>query len=159
ASKSPVKSRAEIDRWMMSELHLLVRDVTRDLDGYDVYTATVRITQFVDALSNWYVRRSRDRFWRAASSPGLTSDKDADKRAAYETLWECLVVLARVMAPFTPYMADAIYRNLVVSGGLEDEPDSVHLTRWPEADESLISAELSATIKCVRELVSLGLQV
>lgn len=153
--KLPVQKLAEIDRWILSELNLLTLGVTKDLDGYDVYTATGKITAFVDALSNWYVRRSRDRFWRAADP------KDEDKRAAYETLYTCLVTLAGVMAPFTPYLADQMYRNLVVKGlgGGTTQPESVHLTRFPSSDASLVDRDLSQTIKAVRDLVSLGLQV
>ena len=147
------KTRPEIDRWILSELSLLVLGVTNDLDGYDVYTATGKISAFVDALSNWYVRRSRDRFWR--------SGWDDDKRAAYETLYTCLVTLSGVMAPFTPYAADAMYQNLVIRalGKPEGRPESVHLTRFPEADEALVDRSLSQTIRAVRDLVSLGLQV
>jgi len=153
---SPPQKRPEIDRWIRSELELLVTGVTADLDAYDVYGATGKITGFVDALSNWYVRRSRDRFWRSAES-GI----DDDKRAAYETLYECLVTLAGVMAPFTPYMAEGIYRNLVVRGmaGGSEVAESVHLTSFPSADATLIDQGLSQTIRAVRDLVSLGLQV
>ena len=149
---SDPKTRPEIDRWILSELNLLVGSVTKDLDAYDLYTATGRISSFVDALSNWYVRRSRDRFWRPAA------EGDADKRAAYETLFHSLVTVAKVMAPFTPYQSDVIYRNLVVNGAGQG-PESVHLTSWPEADASLVDKRLSQTITTVRELVSLGLQV
>ena len=147
---SDPKSRPEIDRWILSELNLLVEGVTKDLDAYDVYDATGKITAFVDALSNWYVRRSRERFWK--------SGFDADKKAAYETLYACLVTLAGVMAPFTPYMADQIYRNLVVKG-VGKGAESVHLTSFPSADASLVDRGLSQTIAAVRDLVSLGLQV
>jgi isoleucyl-tRNA synthetase len=146
---SDPKKRSEIDRWILSELNLLVQGVTADMDAYDVYTATGKVTAFVDALSNWYVRRSRDRFWRAADATGAM---DADKRAAYETLYESLVTLARVMAPFTPYQSEGIYRNLT-------RGESVHLTSFPEPDVSLIDKTLSQTIRAVRDLVSLGLQV
>jgi isoleucyl-tRNA synthetase len=173
---SDVKKRPEIDRWILSELNLLVGGVTKDLDGYDVYAATQKITAFVDALSNWYVRRSRDRFWRPVSSsaPGdgggardapraAGSALDDDKQAAYDTLYTALVTLAGVMAPFTPYQSEAIYRNLVVKGrGAAPSaqiPKSVHLTRYPREDASLVDAGLSQTIAAVRELVSLGLQV
>ena len=152
----PVGHRSEIDRWILSELHLLTLGVISDLDVYDVYAATGKITSFVDALSNWYVRRSRERFWRAADP------NDIDKRAAYETLYTCLVMLSGIMAPFTPYLADAMYRNLVVKGlGAEGakQPESVHLTRFPESDPKLIDRGLSKTIQAVRDLVSLGLQV
>ncbi|MCW5834530.1 MAG: isoleucine--tRNA ligase [Labilithrix sp.] len=153
---SDPKKRSEIDRWILSELHLLVDAVTKDLDAYDLYTATGRITSFVDALSNWYVRRSRDRFWAPLEAGG---ELGADKRAAYETLWESLSTLARVMAPFTPYLADAIWRNLVVKGQANADAKSVHLAGWPSSDASLVDAGLSRTIKAVRDLVSLGLQV
>ena len=150
----PVKDRQEIDRWILSELHLLVDGVTKDLDDYDLYDATGRITAFVDALSNWYVRRSRDRFWAPLEDGAL----GASKRAAYETLWTCLITLAQVMAPFTPYLADAIWRNLAVKGaGSEDE--SVHLTSWPLSEGTYIDRGLSKTIEAVRDVVSLGLQV
>jgi isoleucyl-tRNA synthetase len=156
------KRRSEIDRWILSELHLLVDAVTKDLDAYDLYTATGRITAFVDALSNWYVRRSRDRFWAPLTADGKPGH---DKLAAYETLWESLTTLARVMAPFTPYLSEAIWRNLVVkaksatqAGGKADA-ESVHLAGWPTPDPSLVDAGLSRTIRAVRDLVSLGLQV
>ncbi|MDF2698098.1 MAG: Isoleucyl-tRNA synthetase, partial [Labilithrix sp.] len=149
------KKRSEIDRWILSELHLLVDAVTKDLDAYDLYTATGRITSFVDALSNWYVRRSRDRFW----APLEDGKPGADKRAAYETLWECLTTLARVMAPFTPYLADSIWRNLVVKGQGNMDAESVHLAGWPAESAGLVDAGLSRTISVVRDLVSLGLQV
>ena len=161
---SDPKKRNEIDRWILSEVNLLVQGVTADLDAYDVYGATGKITTFVDALSNWYVRRSRDRFWRAKDASGAM---DADKRAAYETLYESLVTLAGVMAPFTPYQSDAMYRNLVVKGaasspaasGSPPDAESVHLTSFPEPNLSLIDRTLSQTLTAVRDVVSLGLQV
>ncbi|HVJ89027.1 MAG TPA: isoleucine--tRNA ligase [Labilithrix sp.] len=152
---SEPKKRSEIDRWILSELHLLVDAVTKDLDAYDLYTATARITSFVDALSNWYVRRSRDRFWAPLEDGKLGTDK----RAAYETLWECLTTLAKVMAPFVPYLSDAIWQNLVVKGRGNTDVPSVHLAEWPKAESGLIDEGLSRTIKAVRDLVSLGLQV
>ncbi|MBX3231574.1 MAG: isoleucine--tRNA ligase [Labilithrix sp.] len=150
----PPKERPEIDRWILSELHLMVDAVTKDLDGYDLYTATGRITAFVDALSNWYVRRSRDRFW----SPLEEGRLGASKRAAYETLYTCLTTVARVMAPFTPYLSDTIWRNLAVKGAGHADA-SVHLTTWPAHDAALVDRGLSRSIEAVRDLVSLGLQV
>jgi isoleucyl-tRNA synthetase len=145
------KRRPEIDRWILSELHLMVEAVTKDLDAYDLYTATSRISAFVDALSNWYVRRSRDRFWAPVQKGG------ADKTAAYETLWQCLVTLAQVLAPFTPYMAESIWRNLAAHDARREE--SVHLSSWPAHDAALVDRALSRNVAVVRELVSLGLQV
>jgi isoleucyl-tRNA synthetase len=159
AAASAAEDRSEIDRWILSELNLTVQGITTDLDAYDIYGATIKISSFVDALSNWYVRRSRDRFWRAGALGG-----DADKRAAYETLYECLTILARAMAPFTPYGSEAMYRNLVIKGlagtqAGERAVESVHLTTFPEANAALIDKALSLTIQAVRDLVSLGLQV
>ncbi|HSO40459.1 MAG TPA: isoleucine--tRNA ligase [Labilithrix sp.] len=157
APASDPRKRSEIDRWILSELNLLVQGVATDLDAYGVYDATIKITTFVDALSNWYVRRSRDRFWRAADGGA----GDADKRAAYETLYECLTTLAVTMAPFTPYQSEAIHRNLVVKGkgSASGSPESVHLSAFPEPNPALIDKALSTTIQAVRDLVSLGLQV
>lgn len=153
---SSAKQRSEIDRWILSELHLLVDAVTKDLDAFDLYTATGKITTFVDALSNWYVRRCRDRFWAPLGADGQPT---ADKRDAYSTLWDCLTTLARVMAPFTPYLSEIVWRNLVVKGQGRTDAESVHLSGWPETDTSLVDAGLSRSVKTVRDLVSLGLQV
>jgi isoleucyl-tRNA synthetase len=147
--------RPEIDRWIISELNILVDSVTKDLDGYDLYTATGRITAFVDALSNWYVRRSRDRFWAPLEDGKL----GVDKQAAYETLFQSLTTLAQVMAPFTPYLSEMIWRNLARKGGGDRFAESVHLSAWPAVEAALIDRSLSQTIKAVRDLVSLGLQV
>ena len=157
-SASRKVEQTEIDRWILSELNLLVEQVTKDLDAYDLYTATGRITSFVDALSNWYVRRSRDRFWSALAADGSLG---ADKHSAYATLHECLTTLARVMAPFTPYLADDIWRNLSVAAGTADgkAAESVHLASWPSSNAALVDKQLSQTIRAVRDLVSLGLQV
>ena len=146
--------RSELDRWILSELHDTVATVTRNMDGYDVYSATERLTAFVDALSNWYVRRTRDRFWK--------SGWDDDKAAAYFTLHESLATLCGAIAPFVPYAAEAMYQNLVVRPAKDkkiDVPQSVHLTLFPEADLALVDDALSKKIASVRDVVSLGLQV
>ncbi len=97
-------SMVPIDRWALASLNKLVREVSTDLERYDIYQPTKRIEAFVGQLSNWYVRRCRRRFWKA--------EDDADKHAAYQTLYTCLITLARLMAPFTPFLSEAIYRNL-----------------------------------------------
>jgi len=140
----------ELDRWILGELAITVRDVTTRMDAYDVYGATQGLVAFVDSLSNWWVRLSRGRFWKGGM--------DADKRAAYETLYACLVTLTRVTAPFTPYAAEAMYQNLVVRGG-QGAPESVHLDAWPEPDTAAIDERLSKKVAAIRSLVSLGLQV
>jgi isoleucyl-tRNA synthetase len=141
----------EHDRWVLSELALTTRDVTARMDDYDVYGSTQRLVAFVDALSNWWVRRSRDRFWKAGW--------DDDKRSAYETLYTCLVTLAKLTAPFTPYAAEAMYQSLVVKPGVAGARESVHLEDWPAADLRAIDEALSSKIEAVRALVSIGLQV
>jgi isoleucyl-tRNA synthetase len=149
---------SELDRWILGELAITVRDVTTCLDAYDVYGATQILVTLVDALSNWWVRLSRGRFWKS----GL----DDDKRSAHETLYTCLVTLAKLAAPFTPYAAEGMYQNLVVrpslgpsGGGARAACESVHLEAWPDADIAAIDEALSQKIATVRALVSLGLQV
>ena len=156
----PVAERSELDRWILSALHSTLARATEALDGYDVHGATTHITDFVDGLSNWYVRRSRDRFWRAWSAdhgPRVAAG-DRDKCAAYATLYEVLVTLSKVLAPFVPFMAEGMFQNLVrrVDRGA---PESVHLADWPAADLSLVDEDLARRMAAVRELVSLGLQV
>jgi isoleucyl-tRNA synthetase len=110
-----------LDRWVRSTLHTLIRDVTKALENYDVLGATRPVQEFVEQLSNWYLRRSRRRFWK--------SESDADKKAAYETLYECLVTLSKLLAPTMPFIADEMYLNLVGSTQ-NDAAESVHLAAW-----------------------------
>jgi isoleucyl-tRNA synthetase len=142
---TPVPDLADrplLDRWAMSELHATVLEVTEALEGFDSLRAGKRLSTFIDDLSNWYVRVSRRRFW------------DGDP-AALGTLHEVLEVLTRLMAPFTPFLAEALHDALVVSC-YPDLPDSVHLRDWPRVDGSLVSAELSAQMALTRRLVDLG---
>lgn len=136
-----------LDQWLRSSLHTLVRDVTTALENYDVLGATRPIEVFVDQLSNWYLRRSRRRFWK--------SESDADKKAAYATLYEALVTVSKLLAPTMPFMADELYQNLVRSVD-ENAPLSVHLTEWPAFDEALIDEKLNREMALVMKLVSLG---
>lgn len=136
-----------LDRWLRSELHALVRDVTKALEHYDVPGATRPIQTFVDDLSKWYLRRSRRRFWKAES--------DSDKRSAYETLYEALVILSKLLAPTMPFLADELYQNLVRSFD-DNAPESVHLTDWPQFDESAIDEVLNSEMTLVMKLASLG---
>jgi isoleucyl-tRNA synthetase len=146
----PLPSLPEIDRWIRGELAVTTREVTARMDQYDVYAATQRLVAFVDALSNWYVRRSRARFWK--------SGWDDDKRSAYDTLYDCLVALAKLTAPFTPFAAEGMYQNLVAAPGCPGAKESVHLEDWPEADESAVDAALSRKMEVIRDLVSVGLR-
>ena len=147
AKRGTGESPNPLDRWILSELHLLVQRVTAALDTYDVTGAARPIAAFVDDLSNWYVRRSRRRFWK--------SEEDADKLAAYQTLYECLVTVARLLAPFMPFIAEELYQNLVRSTD-ETAPKSVHHCDFPVADASLIDEELVRDTRLVMRVVSLG---
>jgi len=139
---------SELDRWILSELNQLIIDVDAALGGYDPTEGGRRIEVFVENLSNWYVRRSRRRFWK--------SENDADKLAAYGTLYTCLVTLSRLLAPYTPFIADEIYRNLAGVGGFGSAPESVHLADFPIADERRIDKPLSEAVNLAMKLASLG---
>ncbi|MGF1471050.1 MAG: isoleucine--tRNA ligase [Rubrobacteraceae bacterium] len=141
------EDRSLMDRWVLSELQLTVRTVTAKLDAYDVTAAGRAIGEFVDELSNWYVRRSRRRFWKGEDDP--------DKKAAHSTLYECLTAVTKLTAPFTPFVAEALYQNLVAAPDGE-APESVHLARWPEADEGLVDLDLSGRMSAARRVVALG---
>jgi isoleucyl-tRNA synthetase len=145
SSVPPAGQRPLIDRWMLSELHAAVRDVTESLEDFDTAAAGRRLGTLIDDLSNWYVRRSRRRFW---DGPG-----SAEGAAAFGTLYECLTTLTLLMAPITPFLTDYLWGVLRGSG---DAPDSVHLASWPAADAALIDPVLSAQMALVRRLVELG---
>ncbi|MCU1426047.1 MAG: Isoleucyl-tRNA synthetase [Actinomycetia bacterium] len=127
-----------LDRWVRSRLHRTARDVTEALENFDALAGAQALESFVDDLSNWYVRRSRARFWKS-------SDTDA-----HATLYECLVTLAQVLAPFCPFVSDELYRNLAQTD------ESVHLTDWPEADVDAIDDDLETEMALAREIVTLG---
>ncbi len=145
----PISDRSELDRWILSELHRTVAAVVEHMDAYDNFAACGAVTQFVDALSNWYVRRSRDRFW--------AEDKTSpDKLDAYWTLYECLLTTSKLVAPFVPYLAEAIWQNLASAEFGDRVAESVHLVDFPQADAKVIDAQLSERMSLVREIVSLG---
>ncbi len=141
-----VKDRIEIDRWIISELNQTVNKVNELMDNFNVTESGRVIQDFVDTLSNWYVRRSRRRFWK--------SEEDKDKISAYKTLYECLVDISRLCAPFIPFLSEEIYRNLTGSPGMGEE--SVHLESYPEANESFIDGDLSFKMNTARKIVNLG---
>jgi isoleucyl-tRNA synthetase len=151
AAPPAVAERPSSDRWVLAELADLVQAVDTALETYDVSRATRRLEAFVDDLSNWYVRRNRRRFWKSAE------DDPADKAAAYHTLHTCLRTLAGLLAPFTPFLADRLWQDLVVS----QDPDaevSVHLTDFPEADASWHDDELRSAMATARRVTELGRQ-
>jgi isoleucyl-tRNA synthetase len=139
----PVKDRSDIDRWILSDLQLLIQTARREFPRYNVQAFCLEAERFIDdKLSNWYVRRNRRRFWK--------SEQGADKLAAYQTLYTVLVTLVKLFAPVMPFLSETMYQNLVGTGG------SVHLYDFPEADESLIDRDLSEDMNALLRLVSLG---
>ncbi|HLI70666.1 MAG TPA: isoleucine--tRNA ligase, partial [Ktedonobacteraceae bacterium] len=142
-----VSERGEIDRWIISELHATIREVTEGLEQYDSARPVAAIQEFIEDLSNWYVRRSRERFWKAGM--------DNDKVAAYLTLYECLTTLVTLLAPFIPFTTEELYQNLVRSVDA-NAPLSVHLCDWPLVDEGLIDEKLARETRLVIRVVGLG---
>ena len=137
----------DLDRWLLSELHTLTRNVTGALENYDVLGVTRPIQNFVDTLSKWYLRRSRRRFWK--------SESDNDKDTAYATLYQALTTLSKLLAPTMPFLAEELYQNLVCSVD-KSAPESVHIADWPAYDEALIDEKLNADMRLVMRLASLG---
>jgi len=136
-----------LDRWLLSELNTLVRDVTTAYENYDVPNATRPLQEFVEKLSTWYLRRSRRRFWK--------SESDSDKHAAYSTLYTALKTLSKLLAPAMPFLSEEMYQNLVRSFD-SSAPESVHLAIWPEFDAALINEGMNRDMALVLRLVSLG---
>ena len=136
-----------LDKWLLSDYNALIKLVDASLEKYDMQTPARAISEFVDRLSNWYIRRSRERFWG--------SEENDNKKAAYKTLYEVLVSLSKLIAPFVPFLAEEIYQNLVRSLD-ENAPESVHFCSFPVADESMIDSKLNEGMDKVLEIVNLG---
>ena len=136
-----------MDKWILSKLNTLILAVDKGLGEYDIYGAARALSEFTDDLSNWYVRRGRERYWG--------HDMTEDKAAAYTTLYTVLVTMAKLTAPFTPFMAESIYRNLVPAF-YKDAPISVHLCSFPTADEKAIDKDLESGMQNVLDIVVLG---
>ncbi len=141
------ENRPEIDRWILSLLEQTIATATAALDDYDALRAGAAIESFVDQLSNWYVRRNRRRFWKAASG--------ADKQAAYSTLYECLETVNRLLAPFVPFISEAVHQNLVRAIA-PDAPVSVHMAAWPRGDARRLDERLLTQTNVVQRVVGLG---
>jgi isoleucyl-tRNA synthetase len=142
------EDRPLLDRWVLSQLQATVATARDGLEAYDATGAGRAIQGFVDDLSNWYVRRSRRRFWNPAG------DSDADTRAAFHTLYECLVTVATLLAPFTPFVAEALWRNLAAE--TSGAPDSVHLADYPSFDDARRDPALDEAMGAARSIVGLG---
>jgi isoleucyl-tRNA synthetase len=148
STRVPLAERSLLDRWIISRLNQVVAHTRDRLEAYDPNGAANEIEHFVvEELSNWYIRRNRRRFWK--------SESDRDKQAAYHTLYESLVTISRVLAPFIPFLSEELHQNLVRSVDLE-APVSVHLTDFPEADLPSIDEQLSRDMAAVLEIVQLG---
>ena len=148
----PPEERPELDRWILSVLQSLISDVNREMEGYYLYNVVPPILGFIDHLTNWYVRRSRNRFWKARASSG---EGDADKLAAFATLYEVLTTFIEVLAPLLPFMTEHLYQDLVARHD-DDAVRSVHHRDFPEAQERLIDQDLEESMVVVREVVRLG---
>jgi isoleucyl-tRNA synthetase len=142
-----VAERPEIDRWILSELNSLIKTYRQSLDDYDVTRAARAISDFtIDQLSNWYVRRNRRRFWK--------SEKGRDKTAAYQTLFECLVTVVQLAAPFAPFLSDELFKNLTEGSQAKSEA-SVHLSYLPDANEKVIDSALEGKMENAIKVVEL----
>ncbi|MGB9723658.1 MAG: isoleucine--tRNA ligase [Chloroflexia bacterium] len=150
---TPGRGRAEaatltqLDRWILARLSQVVAGVTERLNDYDAYGATLLIEAFIDDLTNWYIRRSRRRFWK--------SEQDADKNAAYATFYQVMTTLCRLLAPFVPFVTEAMYQNLVRSVD-PTAPESVHHTDWPQADPAAVDEALLERMALARRIAALG---
>jgi isoleucyl-tRNA synthetase len=142
----PLAERQDLDRWVLSDLQHLVRTARESFESYNLMAFCLEAERFVDdKLSNWYVRRSRRRFWK--------NEQSTDKQAAYQTLYTTLLTLAKLFAPIMPFLTETMYQNLKTT----DMPESIHLCAFPTVDETLIDVELSEEMNCLLSLVSLGL--
>jgi isoleucyl-tRNA synthetase len=148
----PADERPEMDRWILSVLQSLVEEVNTQMEGYYLYNVVPPILGFIDYLTNWYVRRTRRRFWRAR---GESKEADKDKLAAFATLYEVLTTFVEVLAPILPFISEHLYQDLIA----RHDPGavrSVHHRDFPEARESLIDTELERSMAVAREVVRLG---
>ncbi len=147
--QSPISHRQlpELDRWILARLNQVIAGVTERLDDYDPYGATLAVEPFLDDLTNWYVRRSRRRFWK--------SEQDADKEAAYATLYHVLLTLSKLLAPFVPFVTEKMYQNLARSAD-RSAAESVHLCDWPTAEESLVDRKLLDRMALAMQIAALG---
>ena len=148
----PLAQRQDIDRWILSDLQLLVRTARERFEAYDLPPICQRVERFLNDLSTWYVRRNRRRFWRGAS------EADLDKLAVYQTLYSVLTTLTKVMAPIVPFVTEHMYQNLVARQ-IPGSPESIHLCEYPKVNEDLIDPELSDRMRALLRIVSLARSV
>jgi isoleucyl-tRNA synthetase len=140
-------ARPDIDRWVLSVLQSLIGDVNREMEGYRLYNVVPRLVHFIDDLTNWYVRRSRPRFWK--------SEDDTDKACAYATLYEVLVTFSKVLAPFMPFITETVYQRLVRPLDAA-APASIHFCDYPQLEAEYVDVDLEQRMRVTREVVGLG---
>ncbi len=133
----------KLDQWIISELQELSQKVEKDMKSYQIQEACRHFHDFMDMLTNWYIRRSRRRFWKSAN--------DTDKINAYATLYEVLVTFCQILAPFCPFLTEKIWKNL------KENQESIHLTNWPKLNQEKFNPELNEEMRIIRKIVSLGL--
>ena len=158
AERLPIADRPEIDRWVLSNLQALIATMNQSFQEFDSPAACSAAAEFIDDLSNWYIRRNRRRFWRSRKESSVESQEssdgwDQDKLAAYQTLYELLVTLTKLLAPCIPFLSERMYRNLCADA---ESPESVHLCDYPRADESLLDADLNERMALAQQIVKLG---
>ncbi len=139
----------QLDRYLLAKTHVLAKAVTEAMDGYDIASACAHVSSFLDAMNNWYIRRSRARFWK--------EERDQDKQDAYDTLYTVLLTVSRLCAPLLPLLAEHVYSGLVV--GAKERAESVHLQPWPDADVFPDDPELVAAMDETREVCSAALSL
>jgi isoleucyl-tRNA synthetase len=144
--KISLASANELDRWIVSLLNSVISSVNKEMEEYNLYRVVPLLVDFIDNLTNWYIRRSRRRFWK--------SENDSDKNAAYTTLYWVLVEFSKVMAPFLPFLTEAIYQNLAAAKG--STAASIHCARYPESDAALIDVDLDEKMRLVRSIVTMA---
>ena len=148
----PVADRPEIDRWMLSRLQQLIETCRNRLDDFHPAEMCAACAEFIDDLSNWYIRRNRRRFWRSRDA------SDTDKLAAYQTLYTTLVTLTKLLAPCIPFLCERMYQNLARSfeATRASLPESVHLCDYPEVDSQLLDPQLNERMQAAQRVVRLG---
>ncbi len=153
AQAPALAQRPELDRWILSVLQSLVDDVNKQMEGYYLYKVVPPMVSFIDDLTNWYIRRSRRRFWKSADDPA----SQQDKLSAYATLYEVLVTFSKTLAPVLPFITETLYQNLVVATGMaSQEHDSIHLCDYPQSDLERIDRPLETMVALSRETVRMG---
>lgn len=153
-AKAPaLKDRSELDRFIISRLQSLVKTINQEMDGYYLYKTIAPMLEFLEDLTNWYIRRSRRRFWKNASD----HEERMDKLSAYATLYEVLTTFSQVLAPILPFLSESMYQNLVVDAKMHKAgQESIHLTDYPEVDETKIDGLLEHHTQIVRQVVAMG---